>query len=146
MSKLTVITERALERALELAGTAGDQLRHAASNAGDQARHAGSSLRHFRPSASEWLKTGVALGAVRKGGKAASKLVKRNPAVTVAAAVAGLGMIGYAVYRKRQRDQQVLGGNVHRLDREHASNANARRAAYQRRGAVTPSDASDGIE
>lgn len=47
MSKLTVITERALERALELAGTAGDQLRHAASNAGDQARNAGSSLRHF---------------------------------------------------------------------------------------------------
>ncbi|OCG81584.1 membrane protein, partial [Xanthomonas euvesicatoria] len=118
MSKLTVITERALERALELAGTAGDQLRHAASNAGDQARHAGSSLRHFGPSASEWLKTGAALGAVRTGGKAASKLVKRNPAVTVAAAVAGLGLIGYAVYRKRQRDQQVLGGNVHRLDRE----------------------------
>ncbi|KQR08037.1 hypothetical protein VC273_02245 [Xanthomonas nasturtii] len=140
MSKLTVITERALERALELAGTAGDQLRHAASTAGDQARSAGSSLRHFGPGASEWLKTGVALGAVRSGGKAASKLVKRNPAITVAAAVAGLGLIGYAVYRKRQRDQQVLGGNVHRLDREHASNANARRAAYQRRAAVTPSD------
>ncbi|PPV05426.1 hypothetical protein XBLMG947_3361 [Xanthomonas bromi] len=143
MSKLTVITERALERALELAGTAGDQLRHAASNAGDQARNAGSSLRHFRPGASEWLKSGAAIGAVRNGGKAAGKLVKRNPAVTVAAAVAGLGLIGYAVYRKRQRDQQVLGSNVHRLDREHAGNANARRAAYQRRGAVTPSD---GIE
>ncbi|MFC0153419.1 hypothetical protein ACFFJ4_07145 [Xanthomonas dyei] len=140
MSKLTVITERALERALELAGTAGDQLRHAASTAGEQARSAGSSLRHFGPGASEWLKTGVALGAVRSGGKAASKLVKRNPAITVAAAVAGLGLIGYAVYRKRQRDQQVLGGSVHRLDREHASNANARRAAYQRRAAVTPSD------
>ncbi|WAT15198.1 hypothetical protein [Xanthomonas fragariae] len=143
MSKLTVITERALERALELAGNAGGHLRHAASNAGDQARNAGSSLRHFGPGASQWLKTGAALGVVRSGGKAASKLVKRNPAVTVAAAVASLGLIGYAVYRKRQRDQQVLGGNVHRLDRENPGSANARRAAYQRRGAVTPSD---GIE
>ncbi|AOD16002.1 hypothetical protein VB151_15470 [Xanthomonas fragariae] len=143
MSKLTVITERALERALELAGNAGGHLRHAASNAGDQARNAGSSLRHFRPGASQWLKSGAALGAVRSGGKAASKLVKRNPAVTVAAAVASLGLIGYAVYRKRQRDQQVLGGNVHRLGRENPGSANARRAAYQRRGAVTPSD---GIE
>lgn len=143
MSKLTVITERALERALELAGNAGDHLRHAASSAGDQARHAGSSLRGFGPSATDWLKTGAALGAMRSGGKVATKLVKRNPAVTVAAAVAGLGLIGYAVYRKRQRDQQLPGGNVHRLDREHASNANARRAAYQRRNAVTPSD---GIE
>ncbi|MFC7519837.1 hypothetical protein ACFQS6_05515 [Xanthomonas populi] len=143
MSKLTVITERALERAMELAGTAGDHLRHAASDAGDKARNAGSSLRHFGPGASEWLKTGAALGAVRTGGKVVGKVVKRNPAITVAAAVAGLGLIGYAVYRKRQRDQQVLGGNVHRLDRGNAGNASARRAAYQRRGAVTPSD---GIE
>ncbi|KAB7769717.1 hypothetical protein [Xanthomonas maliensis] len=143
MSKLTVITERALERALELAGTAGDHLRHAASNAGDQARHAGNSLRHLGPGASDWLKTGAALGAVRTGSKAATRLVKRNPAVTVAAAVAGLGLIGYAVYRKRKRDQDVIGGNVHRLDRDSAGNANARRAAFQRRNAVTPSD---GIE
>ena len=122
MSKLTVITDRALERALEIAGNAGDSL-----------KHAGSSLRQAAPHASEWLKTGAALNAVKSGGNAARKLVRRNPAVTVAAAVAGLGLIGYAIYRKRKRDQGAIEGISQRLENRR-SNASARRAA------VTPTD------
>lgn len=132
MSRLTVITDRALERALELA-----------SNAGDSLKHAGSSLRHAAPHAGDWLKTGAAIGAVKTGGRAAGKFAKRNPAVTVAAAVAGLGLIGYAVYRKRKRDQvAALDGSAERVG-SHAGNANARRAARSaRRVAATPTDSS----
>jgi hypothetical protein len=57
MSRLTVITDRALERALDLAHTAGDGL-----------KSAGGSLRHLGPQASDWIKTGAALGAVKTGG------------------------------------------------------------------------------
>ena len=74
MSKLTVITDRALERALELAHTAGDGL-----------KSAGGSLRN-----ADWIKTGAAIGAVKTGGKAATKFVRRNPAVAVAAAAVGV--------------------------------------------------------
>ncbi len=70
MSKLTVITDRALERALDLAHSAGDGL-----------KSAGGSLRN-----ADWIKTGAAIGAVKTGGKAATKFVRRNPAVAVAAA------------------------------------------------------------
>lgn len=130
MSKLTVITDRALERALELAGSAGDTL-----------RHAGSSLRQAAPHAGDWLKTGAAIGAVKSSGRAAGKFAKRNPAVTVAAAVAGLGLIGYAIYRKRKRDQYAaIDGSAQRVD-GHISNADARRAARNaRRAALNPAD------
>ncbi|MCW4455941.1 hypothetical protein OK348_14210 [Flavobacterium sp. MXW15] len=105
MSKLTVITDRALERALELAGNAGDSL-----------RHAGSNLRHLGPQASDWIKTGAAIGAVKTGGKAATRFARRNPAVTIAAAAVGVGLIGYAIYRKRQRDRNApLNGSAQRI-------------------------------
>lgn len=129
MSKLTVITDRALERALEIAGNAGDSL-----------RHAGSSLRQAAPHAGEWLKTGAAIGAVKTGGKAAGKLVRRNPAVTVAAVAAGLGLIGYALYRKRKHAQDSIAGSSQRLE-NHPGNADARRSARKlRRTAATPTD------
>lgn len=135
MSKFTVITDRALERALEIAGNAGDSL-----------RHAGSSLRQVAPHASEWLKTGAAIGAVKTGGKAAGKFVRRNPAVTVAAAVAGLGLIGYALYRKRRRGQDAIEGSAQRLDtpENQRGNANARRAARtSQRRAAPPTDSAE---
>lgn len=134
MSRFTVITDRTLERALELAGSAGDSL-----------RHAGSSLRHVAPHAGEWLKTGAAIGAVKTGGRAAGKFARRNPAITVAAAVAGIGLIGYALYRKRkQRDQGVIDGSAERLE-AHRGNANARHAARagRRRVAATPTDSTE---
>ena len=119
MSRLTVITDRALERAMDLASTAGDGL-----------RHAGSNLRHqVAPHAVDWIKTGAAMGAVKTGGKVASRFARRNPVVTVAAAAAGVGLIAYALYRKKKRanaNGSTIDGEAQRLER---SNANARRAA-----------------
>ncbi|HDS0949283.1 TPA: hypothetical protein QDZ34_003059 [Stenotrophomonas maltophilia] len=109
MSKLTVITDRALERALELAHTAGDGL-----------KSAGGSLRHLGPQAGDWIKTGAAIGAVKTGGKAATKFVRRNPAVAVAAAAVGVGLLGYALYRKQQKKKagngHVVNGQAQRIN------------------------------
>jgi uncharacterized membrane protein YebE (DUF533 family) len=109
MSKLTVITDRALERALELAHTAGDGL-----------KSAGGSLRHFGPQASDWIKTGAAVGAVKTGSKVATKLVRRNPAVAITAAAVGVGLLGYALYRKQQKKKaangQVVNGQAKRIN------------------------------
>ncbi|WP_305806343.1 hypothetical protein [Stenotrophomonas sp. YIM B06876] len=107
MSKFTVITDRALERAMELASTAGD------------------SLRHGSVSTADWVKTGAALGAIRTGGKVATKLVRRNPAISIVAAAVGVGLLGYAIYRKRQRSQGVtLEGRSQRIaaKRRHTAN------------------------
>ncbi|WP_147501293.1 hypothetical protein, partial [Acinetobacter baumannii] len=98
-----VITDRALERALELAHTAGDGL-----------KSAGGSLRN-----ADWIKTGAAIGAVKTGGKAATKFVRRNPAVAVAAAAVGVGLLGYALYRKQQKKKaangHVVNGQAQRI-------------------------------
>lgn len=104
MSRLTVITDRALERALDLAHTAGDGLKQAGGNLGG-------SLRHFGPTATDWLKTGAALGAVKTGGKVATTMARRNPAVTIAAAAVGVGLLGYALYRKQQK-KKLANGHV----------------------------------
>jgi len=108
MSRLTVITDRALERALDLAHSAGDGL-----------KQAGGSLRSFGPQAGDWIKTGAAIGAVKTGGKAATRFAKRNPAVTIAAAAVGVGLLGYALYRKQQKKKaangQVVDGQAQRI-------------------------------
>ena len=65
MSKLTTITDRALELASQ----------------------AGTSLKHAVPSADKLLQTGAALGVAKTGGKLAVNFVRRNPAVAVARAV-----------------------------------------------------------
>lgn len=123
MSRLTVITDRALERALDLAHSAGDGLKHAGGSLGG-------GLRHLGPTASDWLKTGAALGAVKTGGRVASKVARRNPAVTIAAAAVGVGLLGYALYRKQQKKKQ--GGHV--LDGQ------AKRVAAQNRRDTTVTD------
>lgn len=130
MSRLTVITDRALERAMDLASSAGDGL-----------RHAGSNLRHqVAPHAVDWIKTGAAMGAVKTGGKVATRFARRNPVVTVAAAAAGVGLIAYALYRKNKSRKATIDGSAERL--EQVGNANARRAARQQyRGReIDPSD------
>ncbi len=81
MSKVTIITERALE----LLGQAGD------------------SMKHVGPSATKLLQTGAALSAVKTGSKIAVGLARRNPVVAVAAAV-GVGVMAYAAKRKRDKD------------------------------------------
>ena len=110
MCRLTVITDRALERAMDLASSAGDGLRHAGSNLRD----------HVAPQAMDWIKTGAALGAVKSGGKVAGRLARRNPAVTIAAAAVGVGLLGYALYRKQQKKKaangHVVNGQAQRIN------------------------------
>ncbi len=90
MSKFSDITGSALERAVELASHAGDSLRNGGSNAAD------------------WLKAGAAIGAMKTGGRAVGRVARRNPTATIAAAAVGLGLIGYAIYRRNKRDNAAL--------------------------------------
>ena len=82
MSKLTTITDRALELA----------------------SHAGTSLKHAVPSADKLLQTGAALGVAKTGGRLAVGFVRRNPAVAVATGI-GVGLLALVAYRKRKREQ-----------------------------------------
>ena len=131
MSKLTIITDRALE----LAEQAGAGLRQAG-------RHAGSSLRHAGHGAEQWIKTGAALGAARTGVKVATTVVRRNPvAVAAAAAVVGAGVLAYVLYRKRREQQasEPIEGESRRIgaSRQGSGNAATRaRATRSRRGAA----------
>lgn len=135
MSKLTIITDRALE----LAEQAGAGLRHAGRQAGSGLRQAGSGLRHAGHGAEHWIKTGAALGAARAGTRAATSVVRRNPvAVAAAAAVVGAGVLAYVLYRKRRQDQAhaPIDGEARRL----RDNGNAgTRAANRRRTTATTS-------
>lgn len=52
--------------------------------------------------ASSLLKTGVALGALKTGTRVASGVIRRNPAMAIAAA-AGAGLLWYLARRKAHR-------------------------------------------
>ena len=86
MSKLTIITDRAM----------------------DIASHAVESLRHLAPHAGDWMKTGAAVGAVKTGGKAAARLARRNPVAAVALVAAGVGLIGWVAWRNHKKKQAAL--------------------------------------
>lgn len=106
MSKVTIITERALE----LLGQAGD------------------SMKHVGPSATKLLQTGAALGAMKTGSKIAVGLVRRNPVVAVAAAL-GVGVMAYAAKRKRDQDGSApIEGRSKRVE--------AKRVTAPKRGAA----------
>jgi uncharacterized membrane protein YebE (DUF533 family) len=125
MSKLTIISDRALELAEQ---------------AGVGLRHAGASLRDAGVGAEQWIKTGAALGAAKAGFSMARGTVRRHPvAVATAAAVVGAGVLAYVLYRKkRERDlQQPIDGESRRIPRGN-DNATARsRAARTRRTSTT---------
>ncbi|KAF1694171.1 hypothetical protein [Pseudoxanthomonas koreensis] len=121
MSKLTIISDRALE----LAGHAGAGL-----------RHAGASLRDAGVGAEQWIRTGAALGAAKAGFSVARGTVRRHPvAVATAAAVVGAGVLAYVLYRKkRERDlQQPIDGESLRIPREAGGTATRSRTTRTRR-------------
>ena len=72
-------------RALELAGSIGEGIRQAVPD-----------------SAIKWVETGAALTALKSGTKVATRFVKRNPAVAVAAVAAG-GLLWYVAPREAAR-------------------------------------------
>ena len=72
-------------RTLQLAGQVGDGIRHAVPD-----------------KAMQWVETGAAIAALKTGGRVATRFVKRNPAVAVAA-VAGAGLLWLAARRRAKR-------------------------------------------
>lgn len=95
-------------RALELAGTLGDNLRNAL------------------PPAGKWLETGAKLGALKTGASVAGKFARRNPALLVAAA-AGAGLLWYAVHRRKRQAEEAarqgepIEGSSRRIDARKAN-------------------------
>ncbi|GAA3913062.1 hypothetical protein [Luteimonas lutimaris] len=108
-------------RALELAGSVGDTLR---TNVPDRAM--------------KWIETGAALGAVKAGSRAATRFVRRNPAVAIASAV-GAGVLLYAV-RRHQRKLQESAPIEGKATRIEAKKAPARKRAPARRTRKTAAE------
>lgn len=126
MSKLTSLPERALELASQV----------------------GDNFKHVVPHAGKWLEAGAKLGVLKNGVRVAGMFVRRNPAVTIAAA-AGAGLLWYAAHRraKRAESKDAIEGSAKRVDarRGDASNSGARRssaAARKRARASTNGHAS----
>lgn len=125
--------DRISDRALDFAGDVGDRIRHAIPD------DMGQRIRGALPSrAGGLLETGVALGAMRTGAKAAGGFARRHPAV-LAATVAGAGLLWYASHRRRKQQAQARSGQVHegsarRLDGEGRSARDG--APYVRQSAV----------
>lgn len=54
----------------------------------------------------KWVETGAAIGVVKTGAKVATKFVRRNPAIAVAA-IAGAGLLWYAARRRAQQAEHA---------------------------------------
>jgi hypothetical protein len=125
MSKLTIISDRALELAEQ---------------AGAGLRQAGSSLRDAGIGAEQWIKTGAALGAAKAGFNVARGTVRRHPvAVAAAAAVVGAGVLAWVMYRKRREQAQAapIDGEARRVARSNGNAATRARATRTRRPSTT---------
>lgn len=95
MSKLDDLPERILE----IAAQVGDSVRD---RVPDQAV--------------KWVETGAALGALKAGSKVATRFVRRNPVIVVAAA-AGAGLLWYAAHRRaRQAREAPIEGRSRRIE------------------------------
>ena len=105
------------ERALELASSMGDNVRHAL------------------PKAGQLLDAGAKLGVLKAGARVAGTFVRRNP-VVVAAAVAGAGLLWYAARRRAKqaeqgngRDREAIEGSARRVDAKRGTGARRARTA-----------------
>lgn len=87
----------------------------------------------------KWVETGAALGALRTGTRVATKLVRRNPVIAVAAA-AGAGLIWYAAHRKAQQVRNgngAIDGTATRIETKRAPKARKRAASTRRKTSTT---------
>lgn len=114
------------ERALQLATQVGGGIRDAVPD-----------------KAIRWIETGAALGVLKTGSRLATKFVRRNPVVTVAAA-AGAGLLLYAARRRAlQNGTGVIEGRSKRIEAKRArpaASADAKRArkTTARKSTATP--------
>jgi hypothetical protein len=93
----------------------------------------GDSLKNAVPgSAGKWLQTGAALGVARTGSRVAGAFIRRNPAVTIAAA-AGAGLLWYAARRHAKKTQNgAIEGKATRIEAKRGSAAPRKRATRKR--------------
>jgi hypothetical protein len=117
------------ERALELASQVGSGIKDAVPNR-----------------ALKWVETGAALGALKTGTRVATRMVRRNPAIAVAAA-AGAGLLWYAAHRRaKQAENGAIQGTATRVDAKRASGDGARKrkttSTRSRRSETATSDES----
>ena len=84
-----------------------------------------------------WVETGAALAAVKTGGRMATRLVRRNPAMAVAA-VAGAGLLWLAArhHKRKMEAQQPIEGSARRVE---AKRAGARKRSTRRTASKTAS-------
>lgn len=109
------------ERALQLATQVGGGIRDAVPD-----------------KAIKWIETGAALGALKTGTRIATKFVRRNPAVAVAAA-AGAGLLWYAVHRKaKQAENGAIEGRATRIEAKRADGGTRKRSNGQRSRRAKP--------
>jgi hypothetical protein len=98
------------ERALELASQVGHGIKDAVPNR-----------------ALKWVETGAALGALKTGTRVATRMVRRNPAIAVAAA-AGAGLLWYAAHRRaKQAEHGAIEGTARRVEAKRASGNGTRK-------------------
>ncbi|GAB6195325.1 hypothetical protein [Lysobacter xanthus] len=101
------------ERALDLAGRAGD------------------TLSGLKPRASSLLDTGLKLGAARAGARAGLMVVRRNPVIAVAT-LAGAGLLWYAARRRARRAEdgngQTIEGSARRIAARNGDETGTKRA------------------
>lgn len=66
--------------------------------------------------AMQWVETGAALGAMRTGGKVATKFVRRNP-VLAGVAIAGAGLLWLAArHRAKRAAEGPIDGTATRIE------------------------------
>jgi hypothetical protein len=91
----------------------------------------------------KWVETGAALGALRTGTRVATRIVRRNPAMAVAAA-AGAGLLWYVARRKAKQAQEgAIDGSATRIEAKRANGrGNGSRAGTRKARKTTSSRAS----
>lgn len=112
------------ERALQLATQVGEGIKDVVPNR-----------------AIQWIETGAALSALKTGSRVATRVVRRNPVVAVAAA-AGAGLLWYAASRRaKQVRNGAIDGTATRVEAKRENGSSARkRTTAQRRRKATPAE------
>ena len=115
MSKLNDLPGRALELATQVGETLRDRV---------------------PDKAIKWVETGAALGVLKTGTRVATKFVRRNPVVAVAAA-AGAGLLWYAARRRAKQAQEgPIEGSATRIEAKRANGARVRKTRTGKRSSA----------
>lgn len=121
------------DRALDMATNVSDRIRHAMPTNKQRQNILNGGL----------LEAGVALGALKTGGRVASIFIRRNPAIAVAAA-AGAGLLWYAAHRRAKKAENApIEGNSKRVETRRVKRPASRTSARARSAAGTTTPSSD---